>query len=79
MLFQMPIILSTVFFPTQCTVNIIFDRVGKVGMSFEIICNQQDIGCVFLSGISLSPSIIDPVTRGLSIVVNWLGIQVDVS
>lgn len=33
-----------------CTVNIIFDRVGKV----------------------------DPVTRGLSITVNWLGIQVDV-
>ncbi|XP_064394445.1 Golgi pH regulator-like [Halichondria panicea] len=33
-----------------CTINIIFDRVGKV----------------------------DPVTRGLSITVNWLGIQVDV-
>ncbi len=35
----------------QCTVNIVFDRVGKV----------------------------DPVTRGIEIAVNWLGIQFDVS
>ncbi|XP_019855738.1 PREDICTED: Golgi pH regulator-like isoform X1 [Amphimedon queenslandica] len=34
----------------MCTINIIFDRVGKV----------------------------DPVTRGLSILVNWLGFKVDV-
>lgn len=34
----------------QCTINIIFDRVGRV----------------------------DPVTRGLQIAVNWIGLQVDV-
>ncbi len=35
----------------QATINIIFDRVGKV----------------------------DPITRGIEIAVNWLGIQFDVS
>ena len=40
-----------VSFPLQATINIIFDRVGKV----------------------------DPVTRGIEIAVNYVGIQFDVS
>lgn len=41
----------TVYIILQSTVNIVFDRVGKV----------------------------DPITRGIDIVVNYFGIQFDVS
>lgn len=39
-----------IYFIIQCTINIVFDRVGKV----------------------------DPVTRGLQIAVNYMGLEVDV-
>ena len=52
---QMPVymisVINTGFYILQSTINIIFDRVGKV----------------------------DPVTRGIEIAVNYLGIQFDVS
>ena len=44
-------VINTGFYILQSTINIIFDRVGKV----------------------------DPVTRGIEIAVNYLGIQFDVS
>ena len=54
-------------FPLQCIINIIFDRVGKVGT----------YTCAHVT-VSLCACFSDPVTRALSITVDWLGIQVDV-
>ena len=47
--FHHPIL--TTAFHLQCTVNIVFDRVGKI----------------------------DPVTKTMHIVVNWLGFNIDVT
>lgn len=55
----------------QCIINIIFERVGKIGKK------QESLPLMIFHTHMYTYT--DPVTRGLSITVHWLGINVDVS
>ena len=59
---------SLIVYSTQCIINIIFERVGKVG-------KPDENSFILLNFVFHT----DPVTRGLMITVSWLGINVDVS
>ena len=49
-------------------------------VSEKLVCLSALFRCAIIcEGEVFEFSALDPVTRGLSIIVNWLGIQVDVS